>query len=234
MTTIAQLYELQKIDVTWAKVRKRLNELKSLLVESDELKATRERVEQTEAQYQQWHTQQKDAELESQSLIDRTKETEIRLMSGQVRNPKELESLQANLDAMKKQRETVETTAVEALVKSEELSSQLKDARLLLQGVENSWQSSQTAFGEEELKLKRAFLQLKRQRETLAAALTPAALEQYENLRQRKGGIAIAPLQHQSCSACHIQVPTGMISTLRNQESKQVYCPSCGRILYAG
>ena len=233
MANIAKLYELQKIDVTAHKVRRRLTQLKALLVESDDLKAARIQAETLAQEQQQWHSKQKSAELEVQSLASRIKESEQRLMSGQVRNPKELESLQSSIEALQRQRGAVETTSVEALLKNEELTSQVATAHSHLQRVQQAWSASQMELTEEEAKLKRGFLQLKKQRDTLLETLDKTLLQQYEYLRERKAGVAVATVENGNCTACNVKVPSGVVSTVRTQPDKLVTCPSCGRILYA-
>lgn len=232
MANIAKLYELQKMDGTTQKVRRRLTQLKTLLVESAELQRARMQADALQQEQQQWHNKQKDAELEAQSLGSRIKESEQRLMSGQVRNPKELESLQSSIEALQRQRGLIETASVEALMKNEELSGQVTTANDQLQRVQQAWSSSQAELTEEENKLKRGYLQLKKQRETLAESLDKALLQQYEYLRERKAGVAVATVENENCSACHVRVPTGILSTVRSQPDKMVNCPSCGRILY--
>ncbi len=232
MADIAKLYELQKIDGTTQKVRRRLAQLKTLLVESDDLKRARTQTETLQAEQQEWHSKQKNAELETQSLTDRIKEGEQRLMSGQVRNPKELESLQSSIEALQRQRGIVENTSVEALLKNEELSGQVATATVQLQRVQQVWSASQSELTEEENKLKRGYLQLKKQRDTLTESLDKALLQQYEYLRERKAGVAVATIENENCSACHVRVPSGVLSTLRSQSDKMVSCTSCGRILY--
>jgi hypothetical protein len=233
MADIAKLYELQKTDTTWEKVRRRLVQIRSLLVESDQLKHTRATLAAAEAEQQSWQAKQRAAELEAQSLAGRITDTEHRLMSGQVRNPKELESLQASVEALRRQRATVENTGVEALLQAEELNTTIAAARKAFASAEQRWKTSQADLLNEETKLKKLFLQCKKQRETLAAVLAGEQLQRYEDLRQRKAGIAVAAVERNLCTACHIQVPTGVISAARSQSGNFVLCPSCGRILYA-
>ena len=182
MADIAKLFELQKIDITVNKVRRRLTQLKSLLVESDEIKTARTRTEALEKEQQEWHSRQKTAELEVESLINRIKESENRLMGGQVRNPKELEALQSSIEALQRQQSTIETLSVEALLRTEELTGQLTNARQQFQTMQQAWSTSQSELTEEEAKLKRAYLHLKKQREGLTETLDKALLQQYEYL----------------------------------------------------
>ena len=222
MTEIAKLYELQKVDTTWEKVRRRLAQVRAQLVESDELTKQRALVAELETNKHQWQTSQRDADLEMQALTSKINASEARLMSGQVRNPKELAALQESIEALRRQRAGVENNGVEALLNVEATVEQLTAATATLHEVEKKWQAGQSGLLEEETKLKRLFVQCKKQ------------LQRYEDLRQRKAGVAIASLERGMCSACHVQVPTGIASSARNQSGNPVLCPSCGRILYAG
>jgi len=232
MADVAKLYELQKIDTTSQKVRRRLGQLKSLLTESNDVQKARLRAESLQQEHQEWQSKQKSAELETQLLTERITESENLLMGGQVRNPKELESLQASIEALQRQRSTLETLSVEALLKTEELTGQVADARTQLQRVQDVWAANQAELTEEDNKLKRAYVHLKKQREILAETTDKLLLQQYEQMRERKGGIAVAAVETENCSACNVKVATGVLSTLRSQPDKVVLCPSCGRILY--
>jgi uncharacterized protein len=234
MDDAARMYELQKVDLTWEKVRRRLLQIQKLVGETEELKSARQQVDKTTGELHQWRAKQKDAELESRALAGKIKSTEDRLMSGEVRNPKELESLQLNLDSMRRHRASVDDSAVEALMQADELTTRLDVDQSTLDQIESTWNSSQSELRQEETKLKQHFVLLKRKRESLAGSMGPALVERYENLRKRKAGVAVAVLQNGTCDACHVQVPTGVVSTVRGGSTTPVLCPSCGRILYSG
>lgn len=235
MSNLADLYRLQEIDLTWEKVYRRLVKLNKLMGGSEELKKVKEQVADTEESLQDWQAKQQDAELEARSLTTRIDDTEKRLMSGQVSNPKELESLQASAEALRRQKSNIEDRGVEALLKVEELSDQLAEQKSEMDQLESEWQSNQEALQEEVQQRKKEYVYLKRLREELTESLDADLLERYEHLRKRKHGIAIARLEGDTCGACHVQVPTGVIGTVvRNSDNDElVLCPACGRILYA-
>lgn len=87
------------------------------------------------------------------------------LMSGRVSQPKELESLQANIEALRRQRSSVEDSGVEAMAQVETLTAQLAGARQSLQGIEAQWQDGQSALVQEDAKYRRIYAQSKQQRE---------------------------------------------------------------------
>jgi predicted nucleic acid-binding Zn-ribbon protein len=230
----AELYRLQEIDIAWYRVRRRLLAIQKELNESEELKDIRQQVADTEAYLRDWQSQQRDAELEAQALAERIQSSEQRLMSGQVRNPKELTSLQASVEALHRQHGSVEDRSVEALLKVEQLQAQLAEQKERLSQVEQEWQSSQSTLVGEEQQRKRELLYLKQQRQKSVETLGPELVSRYERLRKRKNGVAVARLADDTCNACHMQVPTGVISTVHSSDTEIVLCPSCGRILYAG
>ncbi|HRW04184.1 MAG TPA: C4-type zinc ribbon domain-containing protein [Caldilineaceae bacterium] len=216
------------------KVRRRLVQLKELLTESDELKRVQSQVEQLKAEQDKWRFEQQRNETELETLATKIEESNDMLMGGSIHNPKELESLQANIESLQRQRSTAETNSVEALYKSEELATQLSNAESKLAEMQESWNTNQTQLTEEDTKLKRAYLVLKKQREQVAERISEPLLQRYEQMRQRKGGVAVATVENDTCSACHVQLPTGVLSTVIDQgkTDKQILCPTCGRLLF--
>lgn len=231
---IARLYELQKIDANMEKVRRRVAQIRRNLGESDELRTVRAAVATTQATVERLHAHQRDAELNGQQLGDRIKASEHRLMSGEVHNAKELEALQASIDSMKRQRSQVEDDAMATFQQREEAERQLVDQRAQLAKVEAAWQTAQAALQQEEAKYKRMYAQLKQQREGVTARLGADALALYTQLVERKAGVAVAAVQNGSCSVCNMSLPTGVVANARTIEGNPVFCPSCGRILFAG
>ena len=230
MTDTARLFELQKIDSNWEKVRRRLLQLQKLMVEPDNLRAARGQLASTEEQLHNWHARQQDAELTARGLADRIAQAEQKLMSGTVRNPKELDQLQANVAALKRQRSGVDEEGVNALLQVETLTSQKQQNQDALGQQEQQWNKRRAELTEEENKLKRYALQLKAQRSQLVTGLPGPDVEMYEDLRKRKAGVAVATVENGNCSACSVRVPVGVANALRSRAGV-THCTSCGRIL---
>jgi predicted nucleic acid-binding Zn-ribbon protein len=231
---IAKLFELQKLDINIDKARRKLVQLKQALGESEEVQAARSAVRATEAELHRWNTAQKNAEMESEALAEQIATKDKELMSGRVTHSKELEALQANVEALRRQRSGVEDSGIEAYQQVETLGKQLETEQQTLTRIEETWKNGQSELIQEETRYKRAYTQLKQQRDAAAESLASADLEYYEQIRARKAGIAVAPLQNSQCGVCHILVPTGVASALRSRPGEAVLCPSCGRILFAG
>lgn len=231
MDDAAKLYELQKIDLAWVKVARRLKALMEQLGESDTVREARAQVSTTEATLHEWRTKQRDAELESKSLAKKISETEARLMSGAVHDHRELENLQNSVESLRRHRSQVDDSAVEAMMYADETETALATQREDLETVEAEWGEGQTELRAEEAKLKHQYVLLKRKRESVAGNMGDKLLNRYETMRKRKAGIAIAPVESGVCGACNVQLPTGVVSGLGSATSL-VVCPSCGRYLY--
>lgn len=233
MDEVAQMYELQRVDLTWLKVAKRLKQIQQLLGENEQLKTARAAAAGTEARLHSYRATQQNAELESLSLGQRIQATETKLMSGEVRNPKELDTLQQSLEALRRQRAMVEEHAMEAMLQGDQTADKLATQQGTLKTIENAWRAGQSHLIEEETKLKHNFVLLKRKRESLAQSMGAPILDRYETMRKRKAGVAVAQIQNGVCAACHVRIPTGIVNGLGGS-SALVLCPSCGRYLYGG
>ncbi|MGH7863307.1 MAG: zinc ribbon domain-containing protein, partial [Candidatus Dormibacteraceae bacterium] len=70
------------------------------------------------------------------------------------------------------------------------------------------------------------------ERGKVARSVAPASLAQYEQLRRDKRGRAVSKVERSTCQGCRIALPMGLVQRVRAGRDF-VFCPSCGRILYA-
>jgi len=229
---IAELYRMQEIDTAWEKIRQRILQLQKFSGGSPKLVQTREQVQAAEALLNETRKEQRDAELEANSLAVHIKESEEMLMGGQVRSPKELEALSSNVESMRHHKSTLDDRSVEAMVKADELGQKFALQAEALATQETEWKEKQQAIEDELQRRKKEYVYLKNVREQAVKTIDSKFLEQYEYLRGRKNGIAVAKLEEDSCGACHMQLPVGVVGSVKRSEDL-VLCTACGRILYS-
>ena len=68
------------------------------------------------------------------------------------------------------------------------------------------------------------------ERDTCRGRLTAALVAQYEDLRRRKGGVAVTHLQAGACTGCRVSVPASARKLALDPEAPTL-CPNCERIL---
>ena len=224
------LLKMHEIDSQYDKVRRRLLLLTKAAESSTELDALREEVDSIDQDLHNTRNEQQDLELESRSLTDKIRESEKNLMSGELHNPRELEALQASIDAMKVHRTDLENESVERLVKVDSLQVTLEEKQASLAKVKVAWTNRKTAIETEIDQRKKEYVYLRKAREQVAESLSSENLELYEHLRRRKNGVAVAQLEDEMCGACHTQVAVGILNNIRYRD-ELLSCPSCGRIL---
>jgi uncharacterized protein len=69
------------------------------------------------------------------------------------------------------------------------------------------------------------------QRKALTATINPPALAQYERIRKRYQGVAVADATDGRCGACQMKLRPQFFQDLRHAD-RLFFCESCGRILY--
>lgn len=238
VATVGELFQLQEIDTIRQAAKRRLLEIQSLLTETAEISQARQALEESQADLRTWQAGQKDAELESLSSKAKIEENDRRLMGGAIHNPKELEALQSNGESLRRHRAVVDERAVEALLHVEELTGQVQEREAAFNHLRSAWAREQQALINEGKRLQQQYAQTKTQRDAHVTRVDKTSLAAYEALRKRKTGVAVARIVGDSCGACFVRLPTGIIGSTRNSThtagTSPTLCPSCGRILYAG
>jgi len=232
MSTVARLWTLQITDLAVDSLRRRLAGIEHQLGETPELPAARQAVAESQAELDEWRSKQRRVEQEVRDLTAHIRSAEKQLMSGRVRNPKELAGMQANVAALKRHRGTLEDTVLEAMLEVERCQEELAEHQTHLAQVENNWQVAQPKLQAQKQQattdLKAQTTRLKQQWE----ATSPQDRELYRNLRSRKAGRALALVERNACQACGVGLPTSIIQQIRRGDER-VFCPTCGRLLHS-
>ncbi|MBX3139508.1 MAG: hypothetical protein KF875_02005 [Trueperaceae bacterium] len=73
---------------------------------------------------------------------------------------------------------------------------------------------------------------LAQERTALAHGITPALLQQYEQVRKAKRGLGLAEVVgNGTCGGCNVRLPIHVVQKVKRADNV-TRCPSCGRILY--
>ena len=212
------LYQLQQID----------SEFQDKRQETEELLAARERAETAVSQLHTLQGQRQNLTLELDGINNKAKSSEQRLYSGNVKNPKELSDLQHEIAALGRRRSVLEDEILEAMIEDAEAEKAAADEQLA--DITSHWEKSQAHLKKEQNELALRLHMLNEQRKQLAPRIAAPQLAEYEQLRQKKHGLAVAGLKLNMCLGCRVTVSAHKAKEA--QEGKLVYCGGCGRILY--
>lgn len=230
MAHAAELYALQEIDLAIDAAVLRLSEVEALLGETEELRNARQQAEEARDGVHAQRERQKSLEWDADEVRSKSKEIEGKLYGGTVRNPKELEDLQADLVSVRGQLGKRDDALLEAMVEMEDAESQLRRAEEELAQVEASWRAEQGSLGAEQAQLNGEIVALEAGRTAQVDGVDARGLSLYEALRKRRGGSAVAMVERGLCHGCRIALPMSVVQKARSGLGL-VQCVSCERIL---
>jgi predicted nucleic acid-binding Zn-ribbon protein len=230
MTQIHQLYKLQETDVEIREKTKRLKEVMVAQQESKALLAARERVDPAVTNFNHWQGKHNDLSLELKSLRTKAKNSENRLYSGKVTNPKELNDLQKEIESLSRRADVLDEEVLEALLYLEEAETEKTAADEAYAEVLAKWETSVAKYKEEQNVVALRVHKLMQLRKEQASVVDAASLNEYESLAKKKNGMAIARVRVDMCLGCRLTISA--IKIKQAKEGEKVYCGGCGRILY--
>ena len=232
MSAALGLYRLQQVDSQMDQIRKRLEVIRETLENDVKLRAAMDAVSTSETEHKKSNTALKASEAEVESQRIKIEHAEASLYGGQVTNPKELQDLQMDVASLKKYLVTLEERELEAMVRAEETQKKLDDADKKLQQVQENLMDQNRDLTNESDALKKDLERLEPERNAVIENLDDSFLKIYEQLRQKKNGVAVASFEENSCSACGTTFTQSQQQNARSAD--QLFnCPTCGRIIYA-
>ncbi len=230
MTTAAELFALQEIDLALDRVTARLAEIEEALAEPEELLEARRVVEEKAAAVEALRARQKDLEWAVEEVRQKATEVEGKLYGGSIRNPKELSDLQADLTSLQAQVRRREDDLLSLLVELEEAEVALAQAQATCAGLEAQWEEERQRLLQEKAELEPEMQRLDALRRDRSSEADKSVLGLYQTLRERRGGRAVAKVERGMCQGCRITLPMSVLQKARAGLGL-VQCVSCERIL---
>lgn len=233
MSAALGLYRLQQVDSQMDAIRARLKTIRETLENDLELRAAKDAFSAAENLHKQASSAltQSEADVEKQSI--KIEQTEASLYSGSVHNPKELQDLQMDVASLKKHLGTLEERELEAMIHAEETEKALQSANEKLMQVQANLKGQNIDLTNESDVLNKDLERLQSERNAVTGNLEQQVIRTYEQLRQQKRGVAVTTISDDSCEACGTTFTASQQQNARSN-SQLYYCPTCGRIIYAG
>ncbi len=233
MSCVSNLYRLQQIDHELDAARTRLAEITTWLAVSPEVDVARRHETAAKAALHESHLALVKSEGEVSTQQTKLRETERRLYSGEVHNPKEMKDLENELASLKRFLGVLEDRQLQAMVAQDEAEGQHGAAQSALDVVGAARGQEEDELHQERAGLVATVERLSAEREAAVSLVTPEDLETYGTLRRTRRGTAVARLDGSTCGRCGVAPSQVRIDAARTGE-EIVMCGNCGRILYTG
>lgn len=229
------LLELQAQDSVLAQ----LNHRRAHLPEHAEIAAADERIRALDSRRIGVQTRVADLErarskAESEVELVKTRRTrdEDRLSSGAITNPKDLSSLQSELEALARRISTLEDEELEVMEQLETAQAELAEVKAELDA-ENAARDTLVATRDEKATaIEAEAAQASATRTDVLPRVPEALFTLYQKLAGSHGGLGAAPLSARRCGGCHLEINGADLRELAAEPADTVLrCPECSRIL---
>ena len=228
--SVRQLYQLQLLDLEIDSAEQASARAQAKLNENEELRQARASIAKSQSELDVLLQQQKGNDWALSDITAKITVTNESLYSGRVRNPKELTSLQQELDSLKHQRDPLEEKAMTLMEKIEDAQSWLQKLGDELTSVETRLDEEHKVLHSQIDDLKAKLAELHEQHSQAIAVIPADEASFYADLKKRRG-IAVTRVDKGTCGSCRISLSSAELQRARS--GKLAQCSSCTRILFS-
>jgi predicted nucleic acid-binding Zn-ribbon protein len=227
----AALFQLQQLDLELERLLSEQQSVETSLKGNSGLQKIRAENNIAQQQLRSGLQAQKEAEWALEELSQRLTTQEKRLYSGTVNNPKELYTLQQEVQRLRAQQSRQEDMALEVMEAADALQEIARRKAEALEQAEAIWsrESETLEARRDQLEIRKQELQAKRAQ--MANSIDAEIISRYDAMRRTKQGRAISKVEQNSCQWCRVILTPSELQRVRTSKDLQT-CSNCGRILY--
>jgi hypothetical protein len=227
---IGGLVKLQNVDAEIYDLKRQLAEkpefLKSL---QDQFEIKKIKLHQLEEKYKaiQLDRKSKEGDLQAKDAAIAKANSQL----SQIKNNKEYIAKIGEIESIKADKSIIEEKIIVAYDEGDSIKSQVEKEKTVVQQEEQKYLQCKKSVDDETTKIEQRIRELEAQRHELSPQINPAFLRRYERILANKEGLAIVPVQGNSCGGCYMNVPAQVINEIKMND-ELIYCEICARILY--
>lgn len=160
------------------------------------------------------------------------KATDRRMRMNRIKNIKELQALQREIDQIKQSNGELEEQLIGILEEIEGFKAALKGKEDELGKMEAEWKQKQEEMQTQISGIDQAVSDASTLRQNIASQITGDLVQRYELIFARRGGTAVVTVSDGICQGCFMNLPPQLWNEIMKSEKINL-CPSCNRILYS-
>lgn len=227
---ILRLIELQNLDLEILKIEKAVQEIpQSLQKAQKEKDQLFNKIEHFKNLIEEKTKQKNLFEEELKQEYQRLKSTQARLV--QIRGTREYQLLLREIEEIKKANKQKEEEILKLMEEIEKLEQEKRKLEEEFAKVEEIFNQEKQKFDDYCTQLNQEKAKLIEQRISLSKKIPARLLKKYELLRERKGGIGIAPVDNYVCEGCHMAIPPQLYNEIQ-RDNRYYECPHCKRLIF--
>ena len=226
-----QIYELHLLDASISDTEAALASVNVRLADDSAVRRAEANLQWAREKLAGVERRQRESEAQIADIQAKLEPLEKKTYDGSVSNPRELESMQREVNNLKRRLSEAEDGYLEILDEHDAASQAATKEEAQRSDTAKNRKTEVKDLGEEKGRLEFDLLELWEKREGKSAGLDGAPKSLYESLRQSLGGVAVATIGRGMCNNCRLSLPMNVVQKARSgRELSQ--CPSCTRILW--
>jgi len=195
----------------------------------EELKRAAGKFNEASGAYSDLESKRKKLEDTVELQNEKIKNDEKKLFSGTIMSAKELENYQEEVRILKQKNSEIEDKILELMIELEEMSDKVKLAAAEKDKAEADLNRINNEMNEKIEVLKHIVEGLRKRKDDVILRIPGDHLKKYNEVKTKKGGIAVSVLKNNFCSVCNMEIP--MIAAEKIEDIDEIYsCPLCGRM----
>jgi len=227
---LAALIALQQLDTAAEASRRRLGELPgaeqaidaAIAVASQAVDTAKARLAENQ------HTRR---ELEKQVAVVDGRLSRFEDHKAAVKTNQEFTALLHEITTAKVEKDAVEEKILVLLEVADVITAEIRAAEKALADARRDGEVTRSGLKAERQMLDAELARLTSERVRETASVEKPVLARYEQILKQRRMIAVAPIEGELCTACHVRLRPAVAQQIRRNDSI-VPCDSCSRILY--
>lgn len=203
------LSELKAKELDVQAKQKEVDALVAAVAEKEKLRVEKDRVLQDEAR----------------------KAVDKRMRVNRVKNSKEFQALQREIDLMRLSNGELEEELIKIMQEIDTITANKTAKEAEMAALRDAWQKQQQELDGLISGIDQSVQAALSRRQSIAANLARDLISRYELIFSRRGGTAVVEIAGGICQGCFMNIPPQMGNEIINSEKIHL-CPSCQRIVY--
>jgi predicted nucleic acid-binding Zn-ribbon protein len=159
------------------------------------------------------------------------KAMEKRMRMNRIKNVKELQALQREIDQARQSNSELEEELIRIMQEIDVVKEEIAAKEAEMSALQTEWQSKQKQLEEQIHGIDAAISQAIAQRQSIASQVAGDLISRYELIFSRRGGTAVVEVTAGICQGCFMNIPPQLWNEIIRNEKLHL-CPSCQRILF--
>ena len=159
------------------------------------------------------------------------KATDKRMRMNRIKNIKELQALQREIEQMRESNGDLEEELIKIMQDIDVLKAQIQTKESEMAAMREEWRNKQQELETQITGIDRSVSEAASRRQSIASQVTGDLISRYELIFSRRGGMAVVEVAAGICQGCYMNIPPQLSNEI-SRSDKVHLCPSCQRILY--